>query len=100
MPGRPPSPVRPGNAGKPPGCLAEGQAFEGGTVSTVTMQDLKLEHAELLPSRETVNRCCDRTFISVDVEVNIDLQPPVRLAPLAARALPEGDVLQLGGGPP
>jgi hypothetical protein len=24
----------------------------------VTMQDLELEHAELLPSRETLNACC------------------------------------------
>ena len=26
-------------------------------MSTVTMQDLELEHAELLPSRETLNVC-------------------------------------------
>jgi hypothetical protein len=50
----------PGNAGwfYPPG-----QIFEGGfmsTETTVTMQDLELESAELLPSRETLcsfNRC-------------------------------------------
>jgi hypothetical protein len=27
-------------------------------MSTVTMQDLELEHAELLPSRETLCCCC------------------------------------------
>jgi hypothetical protein len=27
-------------------------------MSTVTMQDLELETAELLPSRETLNVCC------------------------------------------
>ncbi len=26
--------------------------------TVVTMQDLELEHAELLPSRETLNACC------------------------------------------
>ncbi len=28
------------------------------TVTAVTMQDLELEHAELLPSRETLSCCC------------------------------------------
>ena len=28
------------------------------STDAITMQDLELEHAELLPSRETLNACC------------------------------------------
>lgn len=44
---------------------------EGGTTSTdVTMRELKLETAELLPSRETLSCCgCECGFISIDVDV-------------------------------
>jgi hypothetical protein len=31
------------------------------TVTAVTMQDLELEHAELLPSRETLSCCCSHS---------------------------------------
>ena len=31
------------------------------TVSAVTMQDLELEHAELLPGRETLSCCCSHS---------------------------------------
>ena len=31
------------------------------TVTAVTMQDLELEHAELLPGRETLSCCCTRS---------------------------------------
>jgi hypothetical protein len=44
-----------GDAGGSPGCLARGQVIsEGGFMSTVTMQELELETAELLPGRETL----------------------------------------------
>jgi hypothetical protein len=43
--------------------------------TAVTMQDLELEHTELLPSRETL--CCcysDRCgFIKVEVDIQIDI---------------------------
>ena len=40
--------------------------------TTVTMQDLELEHAELLPSRETLTKCgCGRGF---EVEVELELE--------------------------
>ena len=31
------------------------------TVTAVTMQDLELEHAELLPGRETLSCCCSHS---------------------------------------
>ena len=31
------------------------------TVTAVTMQDLEFEHAELLPSRETLSCCCSHS---------------------------------------
>ena len=31
------------------------------TLTAVTMQDLELEHAELLPSRETLSCCCSHS---------------------------------------
>ena len=31
------------------------------TVTAVTTQDLELEHAELLPSRETLSCCCSHS---------------------------------------
>ena len=40
--------------------------------TAVTMQDLELETAELLPSRETLCGCgCDRGFIFVKVDVDV-----------------------------
>jgi hypothetical protein len=48
-------------------------AAEGGSMSTaVTMQELELEQAELLPSRETLC-CCRCSPIYVKVDVCIDL---------------------------
>jgi hypothetical protein len=42
-----------------PGLSGPGQIIpEGDTMSTVTMQDLELESAELLPARETLCRSC------------------------------------------
>jgi hypothetical protein len=46
-----------------PGRPARGSPLKGGNVSNaVTMRDLELEQAELLPSRETLNCCnCHRS---------------------------------------
>jgi len=45
--------------------------------TAITMQDLELETAELLPSRETLNCCnpcrCGGIEVEVEVEVNICL---------------------------
>jgi hypothetical protein len=44
--------------------------------AAVTMQDLELEHAELLPSRETLNACCGRYgcgFIKVEVDIDVGI---------------------------
>jgi hypothetical protein len=69
--------VPPGTRGSPgppgPGPVVP----EGGTMSAaVTMQDLELEHAELLPSRETLNACCGRCgcgFIKVEVDIDVGI---------------------------
>ena len=42
--------------------------------AAVTMQDLELEHAELLPNRETLWGCgCSPGFIRIDVDVDVDV---------------------------
>ena len=39
--------------------------------TTVTMQDLELEHAELLPSRETLTKCgCGREAVAKQGEIS------------------------------
>jgi hypothetical protein len=45
-------------------------------MSTVTMQELELETAELLPSRETLcrPRCgCGHGFIAIEVDVHVSV---------------------------
>ncbi len=40
--------------------------------TAVTMEELELETAELLPSRETLTNCgCGCGFISIDVDVDV-----------------------------
>jgi hypothetical protein len=62
----------------------------------VTMQDLELEHDELLPSRETL--CCysDRcSFIKVEVDIRLTSACSTHPARTdGCRASPEGDARQ------
>ena len=68
------------------------------TVTAVTMQDLELEHAELLPGRETLSCCCTHSPGSSFTQVGYGNTAQAGLVNVSALNGSLNNILSLGSG--